>query len=56
MENIEYKRFGDYLSSSKDNIFVLNLGNSSMIECIEKMCEIKSRAHPNIRRNYRYNF
>lgn len=53
MENIEYKGFGDYLSSSKDNIFVLNLGNSSVIECIEKMCEIKSRAHPNIRRNYR---
>jgi integrase len=33
-------------------MFTLDLSNSTMIECVEKMCEIKQRSHPKIRRNY----
>lgn len=44
--------FRDYLNSSANNMFVLDLTNCTMVECINKMCEIKSRAHPKIRRNY----
>ncbi len=45
--------FGEYLATSMSNMFTLDLTNSSLIECIDKMCEIKSRSHPNIRQNYR---
>ena len=45
--------FGEYLNSTKDNMFVLDLSKCSLLECIEKMCEIKVRAHPNIRKNYK---
>lgn len=45
--------FGEYLATSMGNMFTLDLTNSTLIECIDKMCEIKSRSHPNIRQNYR---
>lgn len=44
--------FRDYLNSSKNDMFTLDLSSSTVIECINKMCEIKSRSHPNIRKNY----
>ena len=44
--------FKEYLKSSKNNVFVLDLSNYNLIECINKMCEIKSRSHPNINKNY----
>lgn len=56
IENNYYKGtdgFRDYLISSKDNMFVLDLSNCTLIECIHKMCEIKSRSHPKICQNYR---
>ena len=45
--------FSEYLNSSKDNMFVLDLSNCTIIECINRMCEIKVRSHPRIRYNYR---
>lgn len=45
--------FKEYLISSKDNMFALDLSNCSVIECTHKMCEIKSRSHPKIAKNYR---
>ena len=45
--------FREYLTSSMGNMFALDLSNCSVIECINKMCEIKSRSHPKIRQNYR---
>ena len=45
--------FGDYLNQSRENMFVLDLSNCSLIECIDKMCEAKTRAHPNIKKNYK---
>jgi len=45
--------FGEFLATSMGNMFVLDLTNCTLIECIDKMCEIKSRSHPNIRQNYR---
>lgn len=44
--------FREYLSSSKNDMFALDLSSSTVIECINKMCEIKSRSHPNIKKNY----
>ena len=34
-------------------MFILDLSSSTVIECIDKMCEIKSWSHPNIRKNYK---
>ena len=45
--------FREYLNSSMDNMFALDLSNCTLIECINKMCEIKSRSHPKIKQNYR---
>ena len=45
--------FRDYLHSSMNNTFVLDLTNCSVIECINKMCEIKERSHPKIKQNYK---
>ena len=45
--------FREYLNSSMNNMFALDLTNCTLIECIDKMCEIKSRSHPKIRQNYR---
>ena len=45
--------FREYLTSSMGNMFALDLSSCSVIECINKMCEIKSRSHPKIRQNYR---
>ena len=45
--------FSEYLKSSKDNMFVLDLSGCTVIECINKMCEIKARLHPRIKKNYR---
>ena len=45
--------FREYLNSGKDNMFILDLSSSTIIECIDKMCEIKSWSHPNIRKNYK---
>lgn len=45
--------FREYLASSMGNMFVLDLTNSTVIECIDKMCEIKSRSHPKIKQDYR---
>ena len=47
------ERFKEYLISSKDNMFALDLSSCTLIECINKMCEIKSRSHPKIKQNYR---
>lgn len=44
--------FSEYLKSSMGDMFVLDLTNCSIIECTEKMCEIKQRSHPKIRHNY----
>ena len=52
MNNIE-DNFRDYLVSSKSNVFVLDLSRNTLIECIEKMCEIKAQAHPKIVSSYR---
>ena len=41
--------FQEYLNSSKDNMFVLDLSGCTLIECINKMCDIKSRSHPKIK-------
>lgn len=59
MEHNFYKRedssngFREYLNSSQNNMFVLDLSGCTVIECINKMCEIKSRSHPKITQNYR---
>ena len=45
--------FKEYLLSSKGNMLALDLSECSVIECIEKMCGIKERAHPKIRKNYK---
>ena len=45
--------FEEYLISNKDNMFALDLSKYTLIECINKMCEIKSRSHPRIKQNYR---
>lgn len=45
--------FREYLNSSVNNMFSLDLSNSTLIECINEMCEIKSRSHPKIKRNYK---
>ncbi len=45
--------FREYLNSSVNNMFVLDLSNCTVIECICKMCEIKQRSHPKIKQNYR---
>ena len=44
--------FREYLQSSASDMFVLDLSNCTMVECVEKMCEVKQRSHPKIRRNY----
>lgn len=59
MEHNFYKRedssngFREYLNSSQNNMFVLDMSGCTVIECINKMCEIKSRSHPKITQNYR---
>ena len=45
--------FREYLASSMGNMFALDLTNCTVIECIDKMCEIKSRSHPKIKQDYR---
>jgi len=45
--------FREYLKASMGDMFALDLRGCSVIECIEKMCEIKSRSHPKIKQNYR---
>lgn len=45
--------FRDYLKTSKSDLFVLDLSDCTLIECIDKMCEIKSLSHPRIEQNYR---
>ena len=44
--------FREYLASSMNNMFTLDLSNYTLIECIRKMCEIKSRSHPNITKQH----
>ena len=44
--------FIKYLESGRSNIFILDLSDCTLIECIQKMCEIKSQAHPKIFINY----
>ena len=44
--------FREYLQSSKSDMFVLDLSKCTVVECVEKMCEIKQRSHPKIRKNY----
>jgi hypothetical protein len=34
-------------------MFSLDLSKCTLIECITKMCEIKSRSHPKIKQNYK---
>ena len=45
--------FREYLTSSMSDMFSLDLSKCTLIECITKMCEIKSRSHPKIKQNYR---
>ena len=45
--------FREYLASSMSSMFALDLSNCTVIECINKMCEIKSRSHPKIKQDYR---
>ena len=45
--------FREYLTSSMSDMFSLDLSNCTLIECIDKMCEIKSRSHPKIKQDYR---
>ena len=45
--------FREYLTSSMNDMFSLDLSICTLIECITKMCEIKSRSHPKIKQNYR---
>ena len=52
-ENRSNLDFGEYLASSMNNMFTLDLSNCTLIDCINKMCEIKARSHPKIRQNYR---
>ena len=52
-KTIPNNEFKNYLNSSMNNTFVLDLSKCTVIECIEKMCEIKSRSHPRIKKNYR---
>lgn len=56
MTEKEYKcnltEFSNLLHTDKDNIHTLDLSNYNLIECIEKMCEIKSASHPKMRKNY----
>ena len=52
-QNTANNGFRDYLNSSMSNMFALDLTNSTLIECINKMCEIKSRSHPKIKQNYK---
>ena len=52
-ENRSNTGFGEFLASSMNSMFTLDLTNCSVIECINKMCEIKARSHPKIRQNYR---
>ena len=43
--------FREYLTSSMNDMFSLDLSRCTLIECINKMCEIKSRSHPKIKHN-----
>lgn len=54
-ENFQRKESGfrEYLTSSAGSMFALDLSNCTVIECIDKMCEIKERSHPKIKQNYR---
>ncbi len=45
--------FRKYLNSSKNSTFVLDLSDCNIIECIDKMCKVKMRSHPNIMKNYK---
>ena len=45
--------FREYLTSSMNDMFSLDLSRCTLIECIDKMCKIKSRSHPKIKQNYR---
>lgn len=45
--------FGEYLNQSRENMFVLDLSNCSLIECVDKMCEVKVKTHPNIKKKYK---
>lgn len=45
--------FREYLNASAGDMFALDLSNCTLIQCINKMCEIKQRSHPNINQNYR---
>ena len=45
--------FREYLTSSMNDMFSLDLSKCTLIECINKMCEIKSRSHPKIKQNYK---
>ena len=45
--------FREYLTASMNDMFALDLSNCTLMECIDKMCDIKSRSHPKIGQNYR---
>ena len=53
METAKYEGFYEYINGSIDNMFVLDLSGCTLIECIDKMCDIKVRSHPKIKNNYR---
>ena len=52
-ENRSNLDFRNYLLSSRNNMFELDLSECTLIECINKMCEIKQRSHPKILKSYK---
>lgn len=44
--------FRMYLQQPVDSLFVLDLSESSLIECIDKMIEVKIKMHPNYGKQY----
>ena len=47
-----YQSFGDFLIKSKDNVFTLDLSNSSLIEVIQAMIEVKSKLYPTYHKHF----
>lgn len=47
-----YQSFGDFLFKSKNNVFTLDLSNSSLIEVIQSMIEVKSKLYPTYHKHF----
>ena len=53
IKKVQQCGFSEFFKTNKYNMFVLDLSNCTLIECIKKMCDIKSRSHPKIKQNYK---